>query len=772
MREPGHMWISASLLFSFLVAVAAPGLHRASPRFARYILPVAPLVLTIYFCTLLPSIVNGEVARSSLRWVPELGVSLSWHVDGLSLLLSILIAGLGTLVISYAGTYLEGHPDLGRLYGFLFLFMASMLGLVLADNTLALFVFWELTSLSSYFLIGFDHDSEAARAAALQALLVTASGGLALLGAAVLLARVTGTYELSEIAEPVRHELLAHTSYPAIVLLVFAAAFTKSAQFPFHFWLPRAMEAPTPVSAYLHSATMVKAGVYLLARLNPTLSGSSLWHQPLLWIGAVTAVMGGALALGETHLKRILAYSTVGALGMLVLLIGLGTAAAARAHLVFLLAHALYKGALFLSAGSVAHAAHESDVERLGGLRAALPITALAAGLAALSMGGLPPFLNYLAKELVFTIAVDTNVVLAGCAVGASALFLAAAWSTGIRPFWARSAGSVLPAREVPWALWSPPLLLAVLGLVCGVRPEIVEGLVNAATQAILPGAASAHLVLWHGIGWPLVLSIATIAIGFGIYRYRRALRRFVGPVTKLAGTGPARGYEAALSALNIIASTQTRLLQRGYLRGYLSIILLTTLVLVAYTLLRGEAVAAPLSLEDLRPHEAVTAALILVGTATAIRARSRFAAIISLGIVGYGVALFFIFLGAPDLGITQLVVETLTVILLILAFYHLPEFAELSPRSARFRDMLLAVGFGALMTALVFVASQTQVSSIVSDYYREASLPKAHGRNVVNVILTDFRALDTLGEITVLATAGLGVFALLKFTSRGAPIR
>ncbi|MFB3140368.1 MAG: proton-conducting transporter membrane subunit, partial [Candidatus Acidiferrales bacterium] len=395
------MLLAVAVLSGFVMALAAPWLHRIARSTSGWVLALFPLALTVYFAGQAGRVAAGEVLAVSIDWVPSLGIALSFYLDGLSLLFALLISGIGALVVVYAGGYLAGHAHLGRFYAFLLMFLASMLGLVLANNVITLFVFWELTSVSSYLLIGFEHEREAARQAALQALLVTGLGGLALLAGLLLLGQAGGSMELSELLT--RGEAIqAHPFYAPILLLILAGAFTKSAQFPFHFWLPSAMEAPTPVSAYLHSATMVKAGIYLLARFNPVLGGTELWFYIVTAAGAATMLVGAYLAFQQSDLKRILAYSTMSALGMMVLLLGLGTELAVKAAIVSILVHALYKGALFLVAGAVEHETGTRDVDRLGGLRRAMPITAAAAALAALSMAGLPPLFGFIGKEMVY----------------------------------------------------------------------------------------------------------------------------------------------------------------------------------------------------------------------------------------------------------------------------------------------------------------------------------------------------------------------------------
>jgi multicomponent Na+:H+ antiporter subunit A len=641
--------------------------------------------------------------------------------------------------------------------------MSSMLGLVLADNLILLFVFWELTSVSSYLLIGFDHEREEARAAALQALLVTAGGGLALLAAFVLCASITGSFELSTLRLRAA-EITGDRRYPWVAVLVLIGAFTKSAQLPFHFWLPNAMAAPTPVSAYLHAATMVKAGVYLLARLSPVLSGNALWHEVLLWTGAATMVVGGAAGLSARHFKRVLAYSTVSALGTMVFLIGIGTRAAFGALVVFLTAHALYKGALFLVAGTIGHALHESDVERLGKLRASLPRTALALALAALSMAGLPPLLGYISKELVYGAALaGERPPLTALALTANALSLAIAANVGLRPIFGGPEVGRASERQLEIALWGVPLILAGSALLLGIWPSPVSPLLSSAAASVAGGAPPLDLALWHGLNTALALSGLTVALGLVFYVSRRGLRAMLQKLSFLESLGPARGYERALAGLRRVAELETKALQGGYLRNYLLIVLVVTFVSVGYTLFWREGMP-PLAVSgDVRFYELVLVGAILIATAFAVTTASRFASIISVGLVGYGVALIFIFLGAPDLGMTQLAVETLTMIVLVLSFHHLPDFARLSSPRTRLRDLVAAAAFGGLMTALVLAAAETYVVDRVSAYYGEVSLTLGHGRNVVNVILTDFRALDTLGEITVLAVAGVGVVALLS---------
>jgi multicomponent Na+:H+ antiporter subunit A len=758
------MAVVAAVLSGYALAVVAPALSRRLGRAAGWVFALLPLALTLYFIRQLPMIGEHGSRLAGLPWIPALGVAFAFRLDGLSVLFALLITGIGSLIVIYSGGYLAEHPHRHRFFAFMLMFMASMLGLVLADDVITLFVFWELTSLSSYLLIGFDHERPAARAAALQALLVTGLGGLALLAGVLMLGSAAGSLQLSAI---LAHgtSLRGHALAQPAMLLILVGALTKSAQVPFHFWLPNAMEAPTPVSAYLHSATMVKAGVYLLARLTPLFAGVEIWSSLLTAIGAATMVTGAVLALLPLDLKRILAYSTVSALGLLTMLLGVGTGAAAAAAMAFLVAHALYKGALFLVAGIVDHQTGIRDITGLRGLGRIMRTTAVASGLAALAMAGLPPFLGFIGKELVYE-ATRPAPVLTTAVVVWSALTVAVAVISAVAPFVGSRLAPAHTRDEGPVTLWLGPLVLAVLGLVLGAWPgRLAQPLVEPAVGAVAPGPAEVSLALWHGVNPALALSAAGLLGGLAVSAAQGALRPALGAAGRILRWGPARGYDAALDGLNWTAAMQTRLLQSGYLRYYLLLIILAATVTGWYTLVRSGTAAGPLlwNWGDARFYELVLAALTILAAVWAARSPSRLGAVASLGVTGYGVALIYFVFGAPDLAITQFLVETLTVILFVLAFYHLPRFTVLSHPAARMRDVAVALATGGLMTVLILAAAATGAPRAVSAYYAQHSYLLAHGRNVVNVILVDFRALDTLGETVVLAVAGIGVYVLLK---------
>lgn len=764
--EPCPLSILVSIFGIFALAAVAPWLSRLLGRAGGWVLALGPATVATVLASHLPAVARGEVVRQTLDWAPNLGLSVSVSLDGLGLLFALLISGVGALILVYAQGYLAGHRHLHRMHGFLLLFMGSMLGVVLTDNLLAMFVFWELTSISSYLLIGFDHNRPAARRAALQALLVTGGGGLALLVGILLLASAGGTYEVSELAARA-DQIAGHAMYGPIVVLFALGAFTKSAQFPFHFWLPGAMEAPTPVSAYLHSSTMVKAGIYLLARMDPTLGGSELWTTLLTAVGATTMVVGALLAVRQTYLKRMLAYSTVSSLGIIVMALGIGTTIAVEAGMAYLLAHALFKGSMFMVAGAIDHGTGERDAERLGGLWGSMRALAVVAVLAAFSMAGLPPLLGFVGKELLLKAVGKAPlwpVVLTVALTVAAALTVVVAGSVGVKPFFGRR----LPTPEEPHApgpaLLLGPGLLAVLGLVAAVAPTLGAGsLVSGAAAATLGGPSEPDLSLWHGLTRELALSAAAVGAGIVLYLGRRRLRAGLGAFAVFDRAGPERMYEVGLRALNAVASGQTALLQNGYLRSYLFVTIGVATSLVGYTLWsRGGLDLTHIKL-DVWGYEVAIGVLVIAASAATAVARTRLMAIAALGLAGYGVAVMFVVFGAPDLAMTQIAIDTLTVVLFVLVFRRLPDFRSISARAQKARDLLLATAAGALMTALVLVASLAHVGTPATSWFGDNAVPGGHGRNVVNVILVDFRAIDTMGEITVLAIAAVGVLALLK---------
>jgi len=765
------------VLSGFVIAIVAPSIVRAFKERSGWIMAVLPAVLFAALLWQLPAVMEGRLVRAAVPWVPSLGLTLSFRLDGLGLLFALLISGIGALVMIYAGGYMKGRDDVGRFYVYLLMFMAAMLGVALADNLIALFVFWELTSVTSYLLIGFDHDRPESREGARKALLITATGGLAMMAGFILLGQMAGTFEVSKLLSRAHdHPLSAHPLYLSALALILLGAFTKSAQWPFHIWLPDAMQAPTPVSAYLHSATMVKAGIYLLARLSPVLGGTDAWFYAVSSVGLITMLAGGLIALKQTDLKAILAYTTIGWLGVLVMLLGWGTHYAVEAAMVGMLAHALYKGAMFLLVGGVDHETHTRDIRQLSGLRRAMPISAALMGLAAGSMAGLPLWFGFIAKELLLEAALrsgypsalawlaPTLVVLAG------ALNVAIAWRLFHGVFFGQAADfNGRHVHDPRLAMLLGPGILGALSVVLGAWPGLANGLAAQASSAILGEAAQVKLALWHGITTPLMLSLTALAVGTGLYA---AYGHAAALLTRALGVSLNSVYDGALAGLYSFAQTTTRVLQNGTLRYYVMIILVTAMSLVGYALLAHGweliHVSELTRIELPGLYEVLLSGVIVVTALMVTRTDRRLTAIAGMGVIGAMVSLFFVSFSAPDLALTQLLIETLMVIVFLLVFHFLPRFFdERATRLAHARDMVVSLVVGLVAGSLVLFAVGQPIDKGIAEYFVANSYTLAHGRNIVNVILVDFRGLDTLGEITVLTVAATGIYALLRGTVR-----
>jgi len=756
--------ILQAVLACFVLALLAPFIHRVIKPHSGWVLAALPASLFVYFLGFVPGVSDGEVYRAVIPWIETYGVNLSFFVDGLSLVFALLITGIGTLIIFYTGGYLAGHPHQGRFFGFMLAFMGSMLGIVLADNLISLFVFWELTSVTSFLLIGFDHNREKARRAAIQALVVTAGGGLAMLAGFIMMGAAAGTMELSQIIDG--GPLSAHRLYVPILILVLAGAFTKSAQVPFHFWLPNAMEAPTPVSAYLHSATMVKAGIYLLARLHPTLGGTDLWMTILPVFGGATLIYGTLLGLRQTDLKLMLAYTTVASLGLLTMLLGLGSDYAVQGAVLYLIAHSLFKGALFLVAGCVDHQTGTRETVRLGGLARSMPITAFAALLAGLSMMGIPFFFGFLAKEIIY----DATTHLGGwqlvtvVAVVGNGLMFAIAALVSLSPFFGKKTETPKKPREGSLYLWLGPLTLAALGFAFGIMPGLPEALFVAPMALAIAGhEVESHLHAVPIMGLPLLLSAVTIGFGLLIYIFAGRVRAFL-TATGQRMWGPDQGSDQFLAMLSWVSKTLVGLLQSGRLRHYITITLVTLAVTLGVPVIAYGLMPSSIPLPAAPLHVYGVLGLTVVGSLALMFARSRLQAILSMGVVGFSVALLFLLFGAPDLAYTQFMVETLSVVIIALVLLRLPvdtyDSRHILPS---LRDAAIAGAVGVFFTALLIAVTSGPLDMTLTDYFTANAYVQAHGRNIVNVILVDFRALDTLGEIAVVMVAGLAALALIK---------
>lgn len=759
-------------LVSGLVIVAA---GQRARRWAIPVAVVAPLATLAWLLAKLPGIVDGEVTTERARWVPELGLGIDLRLDGFSAVMLLLVAGVGTLVVAYAHGYFS-HPDerTPRLIGLLVLFAGSMVGLVVADNLLVLYGFWELTSITSFLLIGNKHEDAGARAAALQALLITGLGALAMLAGFVVLGQSAGTYRLSAIlADPP-----SGTAVSVALVLILLGAFTKSAQMPFHSWLPGAMVAPTPVSTYLHSATMVKAGVYLVGRLAPAFAGSvGFWRPLVIGVGAVTMIGGGLRAMRQTDLKLLLAMGTVSQLGFLIIIFGWGSVDAAAAGTVMLLAHGAFKAAAFMLVGIIDHQAGTRDVRRLPRpSRSWWPFT-VAAVVAAASMAGLPLCLGFIGKEAVLEALghAGTGGAIARLAVVVGSALTAAYSARFVLGITGRLA--IEPAEDEPdvskpgrpaTGFVAPSLILTIVTVVLGTWPALADGVVSAGSAALtgIGGdvVEGVHLAVWHGFNVALLLSALALAGGLLMVTLGTRLDR----VLALGDTMPtsAGAYRASLRGLNVAANRVTSVTQPGSLPVYLGVILVTAVAVPTLAMFRHPWWSGwPRTVDS--PIHAAVGSLVLGAALLAAAVRRRFTAAIFLGLCGYAMAALFLVHGAPDLALTQVAIETLTTVLFVLVLRRLPDRFEEHAEAHRMFRRFVAAAVGAGVFVLTLAASGARLPTNVSNRIIADAYPLADGRNVVNVILVDFRGMDTMGELTVLAAAAIGTVALARVGRR-----
>ncbi|CAN5450611.1 Na+/H+ antiporter subunit A [soil metagenome] len=747
---------------------------RALGRRAFLVAALAPLAAFAWALVHAQAVLDGNAVRSSVGWVPSLGLALDLRVDGFSLLLVLLVTGIGTVVQLYASQYFSGdRAGLHRLAGLLLVFTAAMLGIVTAANLLGLYVAWELTSITSYLLIGWTDTDAKARASALQALLTTGAGGLAMLGGFVLIGQSAGTYDLAALAASPP----TGTAVEVGLVLVLIGAFTKSAQFPFSAWLPGAMVAPTPVSAFLHSATMVKAGVYLIARLAPVFATQGIWRPLVVTVGLVTMLTGGWRALRQYDLKRILAFGTVSQLGFLVVLFGVGTPEATEAGVVLLLAHALFKACLFLVVGVIDHQAHTRDIRRLGVYGPGWLGPKVVAVVAGASMAGIPLLFGFVAKESAYEAfahggVLGSRVVLAGLVLG-SVLTFAYTARLLVGAFRPGPAAERVPASErqpVPpppapsLGFWLPAALLAAVTSVLGLVPGLASSLVSGAAQSLDPSVEPVHLALWHGFGLPLALSGVTIAAGVLLSIGGAAVARFQARVPHPVDGDAA--YLGLVRGLNVVADRVTGFVQPGSLPVYTGVILLTSVLVPGVALLSAPLPDLPPLVSG--PGDWAAAGLIIVGGVAACVVRERMAAVLCLGAVGYGMALVFVLQGAPDLALTQVCIDTLGAVVFVLVLRHLPKnFNERPTVIGRTARLVVSALVGAFVFAFIVIAVGVRVEPPVSGEFLARSFDEGGGRNVVNVVVVDIRGFDTMGEITVLAVAAMGVYGLARLSRR-----
>ena len=756
------------LLVALAGACLAAPVSRLLGRAGGWGLALLPAGLFGMFLSFAPLIAGGGVAETRLPWAPSLGVELAFRLDGFSFLFALLITGIGTLVVVYAGAYMaEKSPgDRARFFTLILLFMTAMLGAVLSDNLLVFFMFWEATSILSFLLVGFDGKSPASRRSALQSLQVTVGGGLGLLCAIVLIGITLGSFSFSGAGD--RAEELARSPWVALIVIgLLLGGFTKSAQFPFHFWLPNAMQAPTPASAYLHSATMVKLGIYLLARFEGFFAEVPGGRSILIGFAAATMLVAGVQALRAQGFKAALAYSTVASLGILVMLIGLDGPMASVATVGFILAHALYKAALFFCAGNAIHATGKSHLRQMGGLVRFLPLTAVAASLASLSMAGLPPFIGFISKEFLFEAQIQSSwdAVPVAIAVLVNAVMVGVAGVVSLRPFFLGHGKITEVKHGETVGLTLGPLLLSLLGLAISLEPEWVrDNVLNPAVLAIYGQPVEVKVELWHGLTPMLMLSLVVVAIGAVIVTFWRSIHTWLLALQPIDHYAAEIGYDALMRGLVGFARRLTRFVQNGDLRRYLWLAAASAMGLCLFGAVRAGTVPR---WPEFGRFDPATAAILLVGLAggfAAARARSLLSALVAVGLVGLAVALVFLRNGAPDLALTQFSVEALIVVLLTAVLLVLPLAAPVTRnRVERQHDILLSCCFA----ALVFLATADMLAGpaegTVSAFYGAQSYVAAFGQNVVNVILVDFRGFDTLGETVVIGMSALMAWSLLK---------
>ncbi len=710
---------------------------------------LALLSATIFACLFQSA--SGVLAGKTIFWSHEflssLGLSLSFKLDALSLFFCLIITGIGALVFQYLTQYLSVKEAVFRFYTILFLFMVSMLGLVLANDLISLFIFWELTGITSFFLIGFNHEEEKARKAALKALIITGLGGLFMLVGFVLMAGVAGSYYIPDLLKA-SDLLKANAHYVIFLPLILLGAFSKSAQFPFHSWLPGAMAAPTPASAYLHSATMVKAGVYLLLRFSPILGGTALWQETLVSAGILTVLVGSYNSFKSTDLKMLLAHSTVTSLGLMVVLIGLGSSLAIQACLLFIIAHALYKAGLFLQVGIYAKKFGSREINKLHGYRPSM--VTISGVLLALAMAGFIPFFSFISKEIVYESFFKSPFASAPTylfiVIVANAIMMMVAFLVGIRPFLRTSKNRKRKKATSSFLLCFSPLVLSLLGLYFGIKPKALSGFIDPMISD------SAKLYLWHGLTPALFASAFTYLIGgFVIYK-RNAFFQFFQACGDVC-------FKKTIAAFSQATSFVVSRVQYSSPSAQLYAVVFALVILI-YPLLGswgdGKIV---ISLSEIGGYQVTLVGLLITMAVVMVSSQSRFLIVAALGGIGVCIALMFMIFGAPDLALTQVMVEALSVIISLLMLKHLP----LLRQQFRVMDAVVAIMFGVIVSSIVYEILKFPIDLMVSDFYLNNSYLKAYGRNVVNVILVDFRGFDTLGESLVVGIAALAGYNLLK---------
>ncbi|WP_028559523.1 Na+/H+ antiporter subunit A [Paenibacillus pinihumi] len=786
-------WLHLAVLTPFLFTLVVPLLNKNIRRIhTGWFVLAVPLLLFIYFLGHFPLDPTMAPVIHSIPWIPSLDIHFTLYLDGLALLLLLIITGIGTLVVLYSIYYMSMEREaLHNFYVYLLLFMGAMLGIVLSDNLLVLYVFWETTSVSSFLLIAYWYQRSRSRYGAQKSMLITVSGGFSMLFGFILLYTMTGTFSVRELIG-MSGQIAEHALFIPAMLLILLGAFTKSAQFPFHIWLPDAMEAPTPISAYLHSATMVKAGVYLVARLTPIFGGSMEWFWIITIFGVITLFWGSFMAIRQNDLKALLAYSTISQLGLIMSLLGIGSAAlnanfsdqailfsgATLAAVFHLFNHSIFKGCLFMVIGILDHETGTRDIRKLGGLMSIMPISFTLTVIGGLSMAGLPPFSGFLSKEMFFT-----GMLTAARNMDQWVMLLpVVAWIASVLTFvyclilvFKTFTGKFQPERldkaphEAPIGMLISPGVLAVLVIVFFFFPNLLSlSLLEPAMHSIMPNLLApgerfdVHISAFHGFNTELLMTFGIILLGTTLYVY---LKRWSGIYDTLPRKYTLNNaYDGGLTGLERMSLKFTSTYMTGFLHNYLSYIFVVMICLTAGTLLSQGAFTIDLSTNSsIEWFEFVLGISVIIAAVFMVFSRSRMTSIIAVGSIGYMVSLFFVIFRAPDLALTQLVVETITTALFLLCFYYLPKMKkELTRLRFKLSNLLISLGVGITLTLIGLSVQGHNLFESISRYF-ENSYELAGAKNIVNSLLVDFRAFDTMLEIVVLFAAGIGVYNLIK---------
>jgi len=786
-----HLVVLSPFLYTLLIAITYTFMKKVHTGW--FVLPL-PILLFLYFCSNIGSISSLHVKAETIPWIPTLGIDFAVHLDGLSMLFALLISGIGSLVVLYSIYYLDINKEkIQSFYVYLLLFMGAMLGVVLSDNLIVLYMFWEITSISSFLLIGFWNTRSASRYGAIKSMVITVFGGLSLLAGIILLYLMTGSFNISEIVAYVQQQsIISHPLFLIGMICILIGAFTKSAQFPFHIWLPDAMEAPTPVSSYLHSATMVKAGIYLVARLSPIFAVSGYWLWIVSLVGIITLIYGSFFAVRQVDLKGLLAYSTISQLGMIMSLLGIGASGfhydnesiyyiATAAAVFHLINHATFKGSLFMMVGIVDHETGTRDIRRLGGLMKIMPITFAIALIGSLSMAGIPPFNGFLSKEMFFSsmlnirefdmFQLDTwGFILPVIAWIGSVFTFVYSMILVFKTFTGKYQPEKLSTKphEAPMGMLISPIILVSLVVIFGLFPGILSNtILSPAITAIYGGGVyDLHIYHWHGFEPELFMTIGVIVLGTILYL---TLKRWA-VIYKGIPVVWNRIYNWIFNGTEDLFNTLTNRYMTGSLRTYFFYIFTFFIFILFYTLFAKDAFVIDMSgLSSIGGYEIVLSFVLVISAISILFAKSRLTSIILLGAVGYTVSLFYVVFRAPDLALTQLVIETVSVALFLLCFYHLPKnIRKKESIPFKFSNAVISVLVGLVVMLIAIASYSTRLFDSISQYYVENTYKKAAGENMVNVILVDFRGFDTLFEITVLAIAAIGIYSMIKLRMGG----